>query len=76
MPEVQETQGSLSPHDPLSVVTEPFSRITRDIVAENQYVLMICNYGMVPEAVPLRTIDAPTIAEELMEVFETFEDSY
>ena len=62
---------------PLPVVSEPFSRIAMDIVGPlprsrsgNRYVLVICDYGTrYPEAVPLRAIDAVTVAEELMKLF-------
>ena len=58
----------------LPVVEEPFVRIAMDIVGPlpqsrsgNRYVLVVCDYGTkYPEAVPLRSIDAETIAEELM----------
>ena len=62
---------------PLPVVSEPFSRIAMDIVGPlprsrsgNRYVLVVCDYGTrYPEAVPVRTIDAVTVAEELMKLF-------
>ena len=62
---------------PLPIVEEPFARIAMDIVGPlprsrsgNRYVLVVCDYGTrYPEAVPLRSIDATTIAEELMLIF-------
>ena len=68
------------PHAPmilLPVVTEPFSRAAIVIMgplpssqAGNWYVLTICDYGTrYPEAVPLPTVDDPTIAEELLKIF-------
>ena len=62
---------------PLPVVSESFSRIAMDIVGPlprsrsgNRYVLVVCDYGTrYPEAVPLRAIDAVTVAEELMKLF-------
>ena len=62
---------------PLPVVSEPFSRVAMDIVGPlpwsrsgNRYVLTIRDYGTkYPEAVPLRCIDAETVAEELMKMF-------
>lgn len=62
---------------PLPIVEEPFSRVAMDIVGPlprsrsgNRYVLVLCDYGTkYPEAVPLRTIDAETIAEQLMIIF-------
>ena len=36
----------------------------------NQYILVVCDYAtQYPEAVPLRSIDAETIAEELIKLF-------
>ena len=66
-----------APMVPLPVVTEPFSRVAMDIVGPlprsrsgNRYVLVLCDYGTrYPEAVPLRTTDAETIAEELITIF-------
>ena len=66
-----------APMVPLPVVTDPFSRIAMDIVGPvprsrsgNRYVLVICDYGTrYPEAVPLRSIDAATVAEQLMTLF-------
>eukprot|EP00731_Ephydatia_muelleri_P004053 Em0002g229a len=56
---------------------EPFSRIAMDIVgplprsrAGNKYILVICDYATrYPEAVPLKSIDAESVAEELIKVF-------
>ena len=65
------------PMVPLTVVDEPFSRVAMDLVGPlprscsgNHYVLVMCNYATrYPEAVPLRNIDAETIAEELVKIF-------
>jgi transposase InsO family protein len=62
---------------PLPVVGEPFARIAMDIVgplprsrAGNHYVLVICDYATrYSEAVPLRSIDAEHVAEELVKLF-------
>ena len=62
---------------PLPVIGEPFHRIARDIVgplprsrAGHRYVLTICNYATrYPEAVPMKTIDAERVAEELVKIF-------
>ena len=62
---------------PIPVVTEPFERMAMDIVgplprrrAGNRYVLVMCDYATkYPEAVPLRSIDAEHVAEELVKVF-------
>ena len=53
-------------------LSEPFLRIAMDIIGPlplsrsgNRYLLVICDYGTwFPEAVPLRAIDAETVAEE------------
>lgn len=62
---------------PLPIVEEPFQRIAMDIVGPlprsrsgNRYVLVLCDYATrYPEAVPLRSIDAEYIAEEIVRVF-------
>ena len=62
---------------PLPVVNVPFSRVAMDLVGSlprsrlgNRYVLVLCDYATrYPEAVPLRNIDAETIAEELIQIF-------
>ena len=62
---------------PLPVVEEPFARIAMDIIGPlprsrsgNRYVLVVCDYGTkYPEAVPLKSIDAEAVAEELMVIF-------
>ena len=62
---------------PLPVINEPFSRVAMDIVGPlprsrsgNRYVLVLCDYSTrYPEAIPPRTIDAETIALELVKIF-------
>ena len=62
---------------PLPIISEPFQRIALDIVGPlprsrsgNRYVLVICDYAArFPEAVPLRSIEAERIAEELIKLF-------
>ena len=62
---------------PLPTIEEPFRRITMVIVGPvpksrsgNRYVLVICDYATrYPEAVPLKTIDAEHVAEELVKLF-------
>jgi hypothetical protein len=69
--------GPRTPMIPLPVVGEPFARIAIDIVgplpksrAGNRYVLVICYYATrYPEAVPLHSIDAEHVAEELVKLF-------
>ena len=66
-----------APLVPLPIVSEPFSRIAMDIVGPllrsrsgNKYLLVICDYATrYPEAVPLKSIDAESVAEELIKVF-------
>ena len=62
---------------PLPVMKEPFKRIAMDIMGPlprsrrgNQYILVVCDYATrYPEAIPLRSIDAGTVAEHLMQLF-------
>ena len=61
----------------IPVVSEPFHRIAMDLVGPlertrkgNKFILVIVDYATrYPEAIPLKTIDAETIAEELVKVF-------
>ena len=61
---------------PLPVVTEPFRRIAMDVVGPlprsrcgNRHILVLCDYATrYPEAVPLRSIDAEHVAEEIVKV--------
>ena len=65
----------LSYHSPLSL--SPFKEIAMDIVGPlprswscNRYVLVICDYATrYPEAIPLRSIDAAHVADQLIKVF-------
>ena len=60
-----------------SYIEEPFQRIVMDIVGPlirsksgNKFILVICDYSTrYPEAVPLKNIEAVTIAEELGKFF-------
>ena len=62
---------------PLPVIAEPFHRIAMDIVGPlprsrsgNRYVLVVCDYATrYPEAVPMKTIDAGAVAEDLIKIF-------
>ena len=62
---------------PLPIIQEPFSRIAMDIVGPlprsrkgNRYILVVCDYSTrFPEAIPLRSIDAQSVAEELINFF-------
>eukprot|EP00731_Ephydatia_muelleri_P001970 Em0001g1970a len=66
-----------APLVPLPILDEPFRRIAMDIVGPlprsrsgNRYVLVICDYATrFPEAVPMRSIDAENVAEELLKLF-------
>jgi hypothetical protein len=61
----------------LPVIDAPFERIAMDIVGPlersksgNKYVLVICDYATrYPEAIPLRSIEAKKIADELIKLF-------
>ena len=76
-----DTQGQRRvPLVPLPIVQEPFERIAMDIVGPltrsrkgNRYILVVCDYATrFPEAIPLRSIDAETVAEELITVFSRY----
>ena len=78
--ECQKARGQKmrrAPLIPLPIVGEAFRRIAMDIVgplprsrAGNRYVLVVCDYATrYPEAVPLRSIEAERIAEELIQIF-------
>ena len=62
---------------PIPVVGQPFEKIAMDIVGPlersksgNRYVLVICDYATrYPEAIPLRSIEAKKIANELVKLF-------
>ena len=66
-----------APLIPLPIMEEPFRRIAMDIVGPlprsrsgNRYILVICDYATrYPEAIPLRSIDAEHVAEELLKFF-------
>ena len=73
----RKRKPSRVPLIPLPVVAEPFSRVAMDVVGPlprsrsgNKYVLVLCDYATrYPEAVPLRNVEAETVAEELVKVF-------
>jgi hypothetical protein len=66
-----------APLMPLPVIEEPFKRIAMDIVGPvqkssqgNRFILTVMDYATkFPEAIPLRRVDAVTVAEALVEVF-------
>ena len=70
-------QKTKAPMMPLPVIAEPFHRIAMDIVGPlprsrsgNRYVLVVCDYATrYPEAVPMKTIDAGAVAEDLIKIF-------
>lgn len=70
-------QKTKAPMMPLPVIAEPFQRIAMDIVGPlprsrsgNRYVLVVCDYATrYPEAVPMKTIDAGAVAEDLIKIF-------
>ena len=67
----------VAPLMPLPIISDPFSRVAMDIVGPlprsksgNKYILVLCDYATrYPEAVPLRSIDAEHVAEELIKIF-------
>lgn len=68
---------SRAPLMPLPIIPTPFRRIVMDIVGPlpksrtgKRYILVVCDYGTsYPEAIPLRSIEAEHIAEELVHIF-------
>lgn len=68
---------SKAPLMPLPIISEPFQRIAVDIVGPlrrtkrgNKYILTLMDFTTrYPEAIPLRKIDASTVADVLCEVF-------
>ncbi|XP_078666715.1 uncharacterized protein LOC144908750 [Branchiostoma floridae x Branchiostoma belcheri] len=66
-----------APLVPLPVIEVPFQRIAMDIVGPlersktgNKYILVICDYATrYPEAVPMRSVDARRVSEELVKLF-------
>ena len=66
-----------APLMPLPVIEEPFSRIAMDVIgplprsnSNNKYILVICDYATrYPEAIPMRSVDAERVAEELIGLF-------
>ena len=66
-----------APMVPLPVISSPFERIAMDMVGPlprsargNRYVLVVCDYATrYPEAIPMKTIDASSVAEELVAIF-------
>ena len=59
------------------IISKPFERIVMDIIGPlpksskgNRFVLVICDYATrYPEAVPMRNVDAASVAEELLKLF-------
>ena len=79
-PECQKTSTRRvhpAPMVPLPIIQEPFQRIAMDIVGPlprshsgKKYVQVVCDYATrYPEAIPLHSIDAEHIAEELVKLF-------
>ena len=66
-----------APLIPLPIMDEPFQRIAMDIVGPlpcsnsgKRYILVVCDYATrYPEAIPMSSIDANHIAEELVKLF-------
>ena len=70
-----------APLQPLPVIEEPFCRVAMDLVGPlrrtkrgNKYILTFMDFSSrYPEAIPLRRIDAETVAEALCGIFARFE---
>ena len=62
---------------PLPVISEPFKCVAMDLVrplprskSGNKYILVLCDYATrYPEAIPLQSIDAEHVAEEMIKIF-------
>ena len=62
---------------PLPIIEEPFTRIAMDVVGPlpktvqgHRFILVVCDYSTsYPEAIPLRCMTAPIMAEQLVELF-------
>ena len=79
-PNCQKTHNRKTPPVPLiplPIMTEPFSRIAMDFVGPllrsrrgHRFILVVCDYATrYPEAIPLRSCKAETVAEELLKMF-------
>ena len=70
-------KGVRAPMIPLPIISQPFQRMAMDIVGPlprsrqgNRYVLVVCDYATrYPEAVPMKNIDAGSVADELIKIF-------
>ena len=77
MPEMLEAQVPTSTNDSSPSHPRAFICVAMDIVGPfprshsgNRYVLVLCDYSTrYPEAVPLKNVDAETVAEELVTIF-------
>ena len=66
-----------APLVPLTIIEEPFTRVAMDVVGPlpcsssgNRFILVVCDYATrYPEAVPMKSIDAASMAEELLKIF-------
>ena len=64
-----------APLEPLPIITVPFSRLAFDVVGPRtrsgfKYVLTyMCNASKYPEAIPLKRVDAQSVAEGMVEVY-------
>ena len=66
-----------APLIPLPVISQPFERIAMDVVGPlprsasgNRFVLVLCDYATrYPEAIPMKHVDAASVAEELVKIF-------
>ena len=66
-----------APLVPLPIIEEPFTRVAMDFVGPlpcsssgNRFILVVCDYATrYPEAVPMKSVDAASVAEELLKIF-------
>lgn len=62
---------------PLPIMGKPFQRIAMDVVGplpkSKRYILVICDYATrFPEAIPMCSVNAEAVVEELVNVFSRF----
>ena len=77
MSEARPKGAIRAPLVPLPIIATPFKRIAMDIVGPlpksrsgKRYILVVCDYATrFPEAIPMRSIDAAQVAEELLQLF-------
>ena len=73
--------SKVAPLHPLPVITEPFHKLAFDLVGPlprtkrgHKFILTTMDYGTkFPDAVPLRKVDAVTVATAMVDIFSRYE---